>query len=701
MTKDIWRCAKADRAAVIVDAAAYYEALYHAFNGARRDIWILGWDTDPRIRLQRGEAPTHGTAGETLGELLIRLLERNPKLRVQVLTWDFAMVYAAERDWTPLVGTSWPKHRRLTVEMDGATPLAGSQHQKIVVVDDQIAFSGGIDLAKVRWDTPEHRPADPRRVDPDGATYPPFHDIQMCVDAQAAAALGELVRERWQRAGHAWRARPVPPGDYWPDNLTADFRDCQIQIARTYPRYRDQAAVDEVQRSYCRQIAAARDWIYIENQYLSSQCICDALIERLRGDDPPELVMVLPLRSGGWLEEVSMGLRRRHFVHRLVEAAEPDRLRLYYPHIPDIGEDYLTVHAKFMVIDDTLLRVGSANLSNRSMGLDSECDLTIEGASQDVGSGVAGVLCRLLAEHLDGSAAALEQHLADTTSLIATVERFNQADRGLRPVPDLDSDLPPLPAEATDWLDPERPLPPDQLLTDVFSRSDDVTGGRSVLMPLLILAALAALAAVWRWSPLAAWLTPDNLRELAAPLASHPAGAPLAAGAMGLAAVFGVPVTALVVAVSLLFTPLAAFTVALTGSLLGALGGLWLGRILGRGRIRRLAGSRLGRWTEQLRDHAFWSVLTVRIVPVAPFAVINLVAGVSRIATSPFLLATAAGMAPGILAVTLFTDGLLRVLRDPTPGSWLLLGTILGGVIGGLFVVQRWAKSQATGSGPG
>ncbi len=69
-----------------------------------------------------------------------------------------------------------------------------------MVVDDRVGFSGGFDLSKWRWDTPEHAIDDARRKDPDGKPYPPFHDVQMVVDGDAAKALGQLARERWQRA---------------------------------------------------------------------------------------------------------------------------------------------------------------------------------------------------------------------------------------------------------------------------------------------------------------------------------------------------------------------------------------------------------------------------------------------------------------------------------------------------------------------
>src|SRR6185437_9244660 len=118
-------------------------------------------------------------------------------LRGCILSWDFAMLYAFEREWLPVYKLDWRTHRRLHFRLDGRHPPGASHHQKVVVIDDAVAFVGGFDLAHRRWDMPAHRANEPRRVDPYGATYAPFHDVQLAVDAEAARALGDLARERW------------------------------------------------------------------------------------------------------------------------------------------------------------------------------------------------------------------------------------------------------------------------------------------------------------------------------------------------------------------------------------------------------------------------------------------------------------------------------------------------------------------------
>ena len=89
------------------------------------------------------------------------------------------------------------------MKLDGAHPPGASHHQKIVVIDDSLAFCGGIDMTGDRWDTREHRDDEPRRITPGGAPYAPWHDATTAIEGPAAAALGELARDRWRRAGGA------------------------------------------------------------------------------------------------------------------------------------------------------------------------------------------------------------------------------------------------------------------------------------------------------------------------------------------------------------------------------------------------------------------------------------------------------------------------------------------------------------------
>ena len=123
---------------------------------------------------------------ETLGDFLNRLCEQNARLRIHILDWDFPVVYGTDREYSPIFGLNWKPHRHIEFRFDDTHPLAGSHHQKIVVIDDKIAFAGGLDLTNKRWDSPQHAPDDPRRMFED-KPYPPFHDAMIAVDGEAAA----------------------------------------------------------------------------------------------------------------------------------------------------------------------------------------------------------------------------------------------------------------------------------------------------------------------------------------------------------------------------------------------------------------------------------------------------------------------------------------------------------------------------------
>src|SRR5687768_17188052 len=149
--RNVWRKTRADRAAVLVDGDAYFRAVHHALLSARQQVWILGWDIDSRLCLRRDLADPLKRRAATLGPLLQSIVSRTGGPDCYVLAWDFALIYAFEREAFPQLKLGWSTHRRLHFELDNMHPLGASQHQKIVVVDDRVAFCGGLDLCGARW----------------------------------------------------------------------------------------------------------------------------------------------------------------------------------------------------------------------------------------------------------------------------------------------------------------------------------------------------------------------------------------------------------------------------------------------------------------------------------------------------------------------------------------------------------------------
>lgn len=427
--KDLgWRTEHADRAAMIVDAADYFAHARKAMLAARKRIMLIGWDFDTRIELVRGS--TGDEAPSELGPFLTWLADNRPDLCIHILTWDVAVVKLLGRGTTALRLARWMAHPRITFRPDGVHPLGASHHQKIVVIDDSFAFCGGIDMTASRWDTREHLDNDERRKRPfTGRRYMPWHDASMAVDGDVARALGDLARKRWELAGGNELA-PIEGAqeDIWPEALKPQFRDIPVTIARTRGLNGDLNEIREIEATFVGMIERTKRFAYIETQYFASRVIAEAICKRLDEADGPEFVIINPKIADGWLEESVMGAARAELIEALREHPHHHRARIYTP-VTHRGED-IYVHAKVMIVDDQVLKVGSANMNNRSMGLDSECDLVIEDGDAET---VARLRNDLLAEHLGVTIDDVAATLESTGSLIETVERLRGKGRSLMP----------------------------------------------------------------------------------------------------------------------------------------------------------------------------------------------------------------------------------------------------------------------------
>ncbi len=679
--RNCWRRAHAGRVAFVVDAAAYFAAVAEALERARHSVFMLGWDFHSRVRLRR-DGRLRDWPDDLVG-MLNAAAERNRKLHIYVLAWDFYMVYQREREFLPLLRFGAQAHRRVQFRLDDRYPAGGSHHQKIIVVDDAVAFSGGIDIAAARWDTPEHLLHDSRRNDPGFENYGPFHDVQMAVDGEAAAALADLARERWHRAGGR-RVRAVKAEhDPWPPGLAVDVTDVDVAIARTEPQFEGREETREVERAYVDSIAAARNWIYIENQYITSYKIRDALSERLSQKDGPEIILVAPRTCSGWLEHRTMGAMRDIFIDQLRAADRFDRFRIYYP--THGNERDIFVHSKLMIVDDRILRIGSANLANRSMGLDTECDLLIESDGEPrIAQAIAGFQNRLLGEHLGLEAEEVGEAVNATRSLLAAIETLRGSGRSLQPVENCEKTwLEDLHAGLL-LLDPERPVGVEQLEKMMAVELPSEEGKRTLARPLLAVVTLLLLGGLWYSTPLRDWVTPEHVAAVAEPLRHGPAGPFLWASIFTLAGMLMVPLTALIVASALLFGPNVGAAISLGAGVASAAGGYLMGQWLWRDTVRRFAGPRLSRISREVGERGILSIVAVRLVPVAPFTVVNMVAGASHVGLRDFVLGSALGMAPGIAGISILSNRAAALVTDPGAGSLavlLVVALLFGGAL--------------------
>lgn len=674
-----WQTARAQRAKLLIDGENYYPVLHQAIQNARHSIIIIAWDIDSRMRLTRSDAKDEQP--QELGHLLCKALQQNPELNVYILNWDWAMLYTFEREWLPTYRPLWRHQQRLHFELDGQCPSTASQHQKIVVIDNQIAFCGGFDLGKHRWDSRQHLPEDEQRIDPDKRSYPPFHDVQWLVDSDAAQQLGELARLRWQRVTGQTLPVPDKPADCWPQKCQPDFTDIDIAIARTQAAYQDLPEIREVELLFLDSIKAAETLIYIENQYFTSHSVTEALAAGLKSETGPDVVMVLPKMTGGWLEQQTMDVLRARLIKVLLAADQHDRLRICFPHREALGDAYISVHSKTMIIDDRLLRVGSSNLSNRSMGLDSECDLAFEAKTNAQQTKIADFRHDLLAEHLGLEINELAAMLKQTGSLKKLIDARADNNHTLK---QLDCKV----AELSDQLlpdasviDPEKPLQAEdmaRLLVPIQQQNAFNKQWRIGVAGLLV---VVLLTVIWQFTPLGEWLNKENLQSAAEMIKQQPLAPLMILLVFGLCSLLAVPVSLLIIATVLTFGPWAGSAYALAGSLLGGMLGFLVGHLLGRGGVSRLAGQRINRISRRLGEQGLLAVITVRIVPVAPFTVINMVAGASHIKLRDFFWGTLLGMLPAIVALSAFADSLVATLEQPEPQQLAILAAVILAVI--------------------
>lgn len=430
--RNCWRIARADRAAVIVDACDYFHVARQAMEKARHRILLIGWDFDARIQLERTE---DGRQGQTLGAFLLEVVQRRPEIAIDILKWDVGALRQFGRVASLLMLGRWAMTPQIRLRFDGAHPTGGSHHQKIVVIDGSFAVCGGIDMTGDRRDTSVHRDDDPCRRRPAGQPHGAWHDVTMVVDGAAARALAELAHDRWQVATGDDLPVIAQDNDPWPDDLVPQFRDVDLAISRTRAEYGELAEVREIEALWLDLIADAKRFLYIENQYFTNGKLAAAIARRMQEPHPPEIVMINPIRADGWLEQKAMDRARERLV-RAIEAIDTSgRFRIYTPKTR--GGDDIHVHAKVMIVDDRVLRIGSSNMNNRSLGLDSECDLALDcrlPGNADCAATIAAIRTRLLAEHLGIAEAAVTAKLDETASLIETIEALRGHGKTLAPL---------------------------------------------------------------------------------------------------------------------------------------------------------------------------------------------------------------------------------------------------------------------------
>jgi phospholipase D1/2 len=508
----------------------------------------------------------------------------------------------------------------------------------------------------------------------------------MMVYGPVAESLAELCAERWRIAtGDEYRVPAA--GTEWPAGVAADFEDVDVGIARTQPGSDDRNPVCEVLELYLASIRAAERYVYIENQYLTSEEIARALIARMRDVPELEVLTVSPRYSHGWLEARAMGAGKQYFMRTILSEGLGSRIRFLWPWVGS-KDTAVMVHAKLMIVDDRLLRVGSSNLNKRSMGVDTECDLVIEAANDETRRAIRSIMCRLLGEHLGLEPEDVDAKLAESGSLVELADSSPDTGRGLAPI-ELRDETEELSRTLRTVVDPEEPIRPSEFLGDMFGARKAGPAASRLLRITAVGLLLLVLGLLWSYSPLAEWAEPEAIMDAAAGARGAWWIYPLVLAAYVAGGLVLFPVTVLIAVTGMLLGPWIGWPSALAGSMLSAWIGFEAGVWTGGGPIRRKKGGAFRRIANALKKQGVLAVAALRLVPVAPFTVVNMAMGAAGVEAKTFLAGSLVGLLPGTFVLTMLGDRLREVWRQPELTNFLWFAVVILAWLGLAWALQK------------
>lgn len=707
--ENCWVESKARFSTPLIDCANYYKALHSAIVKASHSIFIVGWDIDSRIRLLRGKDEQQSEAPSVISDLLKWKAEQNPEIKIYLLRWDSSLAFFAQREmWAKEV---WEEKTPDNVEtvLDDTIPMGGSQHQKIVVIDDELVFSGGMDVSTNRWDTRDHPVISEERDGPDGE-YGPLHDVQMVSSGPVVVDFAKLVRWRWQRVADsspidireaAQNGEDAPLPEAWPDDYPPLFENVQCALARTIPFMDEVEPAQEVRHMLLDLIKEAESVIYIENQFTTRQEIAEALNKQLKLKPELSVIIVSSYEPKGKFECEAFWASRIEFKAILEKGIDANRVKLTYSSIEDMQgrKAYKRIHSKVMTIDDKYLVIGSSNLSNRSMTLDTEIDTVLYGNTPQNKEKIAQVRNDLLAEHtgraLDDMPALFESShpvealmhnqiahgyvLTEVRDEVFTEHSVKNVFRALS--------------------DPEEPLISVPTLDGAALPARNPR--RRSIMIMIGVTIVAVLGGLMFWaSQSIEWLSSDSINAFLEKSRGTYFALPTVLLVYVIGGILFFPVTVLSLAVAAIFGPIWGPIYGIMGALLSSAILFGIGKVSGNAGLRKIGGPKVAAVDEKLKRSGIVGVAAIRMLPVAPFSLVNLVAGISSIGIIQFLIGTFLGMFPPMIAKGLVGDSIAQIWQNPSVEtiSYLAGGIVLWGLM--IWGSQKFARYYQSRKAP-
>ena len=558
-----------------------------------------------------------------------------------------------------------------------------------------------MDVSTNRWDTRDHPVISEERDGPDGE-YGPLHDVQMVSSGPVVVDFAKLVRWRWQRVAEstpidiredANNSEESPLPDVWPDGFPPMFENVQCALARTIPFMDEVEPAQEVRHMLLDLISEAESFIYIENQFTTRQEIAEALNKQLKLKPNLSVAIVSSYEPKGKFECEAFWASRIEFKKILEKGIDPKRVKLTYSSVEDMKgrKAYKRIHSKVMTIDDKYLVIGSSNLSNRSMTLDTEIDTVLFGNTDANRANIVQVRNDLLAEHTG-------RELDDMPALFDTeypVESLMQGQIAhgyiLTEVRDEVFTEHSVKNVFRALSDPEEPLISMPTLDGAAVPARNPR--RRSIMILLGLTIVGLLGGLMFWaSQSIEWLSSDSINAFLEESRGTYFALPTVLLVYVVGGILFFPVTVLSLAVAAIFGPIWGPIYGIMGALMSSAIMFGIGKLSGNAGLKKLGGPKVAAVDEKLKRSGIVGVAAIRMLPIAPFSLVNLVAGISSIGILQFLIGTFLGMFPPMIAKGLVGDSIAQIWKNPSVEtiSYLVGGIILWGLM--IWGSQKFAR---------
>ena len=667
----------------------YFSSLAGVFPKAQKRILIVGWSFDDRIRLIRDNDT--GPTGPELGDLLLFIAREKPSVRIDLCIWKPPSLFAADQHITYQFRKSVGKQPNIHLHQLSAESAFASRHEKYVILDDALAFIGGIDLTRERWDSPEHLAESPARVNPEGEAYGPYHDTHAVMSGPVVGNLLSLADAEFSLG----LSSDAEPPSLWPEGIPVDAENVRIMLARTRTSPdADVPDLRQIRQVYLDLLSEAREFIFIENQYFSSDEITDLLSRTLREKEGPELIILMSRELPDLLGRMTMGVNASMHIAKLRENDHHGRLGFFNPVSSDNPATPIKVHSKLMITDSRYLTLGSGNINQRSFGFDNEVNILMDAQETDDPGCVAKLEERILARHCGLRVEEWREMVRrNRGSRLSAFRERSSSWEGLQEPGEL---MPPdsIPEELLDYFDMKgAPRSEEALHTMTKDEPRGFIARTKKIWGFLLLTAVV-LGAVFFLSRTDVDIQKvlGTVRELNK---TRPGvAALLTIVTFWLSMLIFVSISVPIVSFAALHGPWFGILYSTLGVFSGAAIFYALGLVLHTSPVfdRFKAVRHVKKQFEKIRPYGLWAVAISRMLPSGPFLVVNLVTGMLGFRPSQFLVGSLIGLMPGIIAFTVFGETIRRVFTDP---GWknilmfVLLLTVYFAIMTGIVSLVR------------